>query len=73
MAANVLNSPQAVEMSVVVVRAFVRMRHMLSAHKELTGKLSELEHKIGTHDEQIEKILYRNWMRVLQEMLGRGD
>jgi hypothetical protein len=36
MAANVLNSPQAVEMSVVVVRAFVRMRHMLSAHKELT-------------------------------------
>ena len=46
MAANVLNSPQAVEMSVVVVRAFVRMRHMLSAHKELTGKLSELEHKI---------------------------
>lgn len=56
MAANVLNSPQAVEMSVVVVRAFVRMRHMLSAHKELTGKLSELEHKIGTHDEQIELI-----------------
>jgi ORF6N domain len=56
MAANVLNSPQAVEMSVVVVRAFVRMRHMLSAHKELTGKLSELERKIGTHDEQIELI-----------------
>jgi len=56
MAANVLNSPQAVEMSVVVVRAFVRMRHMLSAHKELTGRLSELERKIGTHDEQIELI-----------------
>jgi hypothetical protein len=56
MAANVLNSPQAVEMSVVVVRAFVRMRHMLAAHKELTGKLSELERKIGTHDEQIELI-----------------
>jgi hypothetical protein len=56
MAANVLNSPQAVEMSVVVVRAFVRMRHMVSAHKELTGILSELERKIGTHDEQIELI-----------------
>src|SRR5574341_725439 len=56
MAANVLNSPQAVEMSVLVVRAFVRMRHMLAAHKELTGKLSELERKIGTHDEQIRMI-----------------
>jgi hypothetical protein len=56
MAANVLNSRQAVEMGVVVVRAFVHMRHMLSAHKELTGKLAELERKIGTHDEQIELI-----------------
>jgi hypothetical protein len=54
MAANVLNSTQAVEMSVVVIRAFVRMRHMLATHKELTGRLSELERKIGTHDEQIQ-------------------
>ena len=56
MAANVLNSPQAVEMSVLVVRAFVRMRQLLAAHKELTGKLSELERKVGTHDEQIQAI-----------------
>jgi hypothetical protein len=56
MAANVLNSIQAVKMSVLVVRAFVRMRHILAAHKELTGKLSELEHKIGIHDEQIQMI-----------------
>jgi hypothetical protein len=56
MAANVLNSTQAVKMSVLVVRAFVRMRHMLAAHKELTGKLSESERKIGTHDEQIQVI-----------------
>jgi len=56
MAANVLNSTQAVKMSVLVVRAFVRMRHVLAAHKELTGKLSELERKIGTHDEQIQVI-----------------
>ena len=56
MAANVLNSPQAVEMSVLVIRAFVRMRHLLAAHKELTGKLSDLERKIGTHDEQIQAI-----------------
>jgi hypothetical protein len=56
MAANVLSSTQAVEMSVLVVRAFVRMRHILTAHKELTRQLSELERKIGTHDEQIQVI-----------------
>src|SRR5215831_15304337 len=50
MAANILNSPRAVEMSVVVVRAFVRMRQMLAAHQELAEKLSELERKIGTHE-----------------------
>jgi hypothetical protein len=57
MAANILNSTQAVEMSVLVVRAFVRMRHILTAHKELTRQLSELERKIGAHDEQIQVIL----------------
>jgi ORF6N domain-containing protein len=36
MVANILNSPQAVEMSVLVVRAFVRMRRLLAAHGELT-------------------------------------
>jgi hypothetical protein len=53
MAANVLNSIQAIKMSVLVVRAFVRMRHILVAYKELTGKLSELE-RIGTQDEHIQ-------------------
>jgi hypothetical protein len=56
MAANVLNSPQAVEISVYVVRAFVRMRHLLAAHKELTGKLEALERKIRSHNEQIQTI-----------------
>jgi len=57
MAANVLNSPQAVEMSVHVIRAFVQMRSMLAAHKELTRQLSELEGKVGKHDEQIQVII----------------
>lgn len=56
MAANALNSPQAVEMSVIVTRTFVRMRQVFAAHKDLTGKLAELERKIGTHDEQIQLI-----------------
>ena len=53
MAANVLNSPQAVRMSVFVVRAFVKLREMLSTHKELGHKLAELERKLQNHDESI--------------------
>ena len=52
-AANVLNSPRAVDMGVHVVRAFVRLREMISTHKELARKLDELERKITTHDQAI--------------------
>lgn len=45
MAANVLNSPRAVRMSVEVVRAFVRLREMVASHKELSRRLDELETK----------------------------
>jgi len=53
MAASVLNTPRAVEMSVYVVRAFVRLRSILAAHKELAAKVAELETRLGTHDKQI--------------------
>ena len=46
MAANVLNSPQAVRMSVFVVRAFVQMRDLLGSTKELAKQLAELEKKL---------------------------
>src|SRR5262245_32358843 len=42
MAANVLNSPRALEVSVFVVRAFVKLREVALAHKELAAKLTEL-------------------------------
>ena len=61
MAASVLNSPRAVEVSVYVVRAFVRLRQMLATHSELAGKLEELERhlesRLDTHDEQIALLL----------------
>jgi len=57
MAANVLNSKQAVQMSVFVVRAFVKLRETLAAHKELADKLTELERKVGTHDKAIVSII----------------
>src|SRR5947209_19578271 len=57
MAANVLNSKQAVQMSVFVVRAFVKLRETFATHKELADKLTELEHKVGTPDKAIVSII----------------
>jgi len=50
MAATVLNSPVAVEMSIHVVRAFVRMRRMIGAVQGLARKLDALERKMIEHD-----------------------
>lgn len=57
MAASVLNTPRAVEMSVFVVRAFVRLSAFLATHKALAEKLAELERKLASHDEQIVAII----------------
>jgi hypothetical protein len=57
MAANVLSSPQAVRMSVFVVRAFVKLREVLSTHKELAYKLAQLEQKLQNHDESIRSLV----------------
>ncbi len=58
MAATVLNSEQAVEMSVFVVRAFVRLRQMLAANKELAARIEELETHMETHDGAIREIFH---------------
>jgi hypothetical protein len=56
MLASVLNSAKAIELSLFVVRAFIRLREILSTHKELAQKLKELELKIDSHDHQIKAI-----------------
>lgn len=53
MAASVLNSGKAVEVSVFVVRAFVQLRRAISDYKELAGKIAELESRLTKHDKQI--------------------
>jgi acyl-coenzyme A synthetase/AMP-(fatty) acid ligase len=53
MAASVLNSPKAVEMSILVVRAFVRLRQILASNRQLAAKLNELERRIAAHDKNI--------------------
>jgi hypothetical protein len=57
MLAAVLNTPRAIEVSVFVVRAFVRLREILTTHKALAHKLAELESKIETHDEAIRSLV----------------
>ena len=61
MAAMVLNSARATEVSVYVVRAFVQLRDTVIAHKELARRLDELEarieRKLSTHDQAIASIL----------------
>jgi len=57
MAATVLNSEQAVEMSVFVVRAFVRLREMLATNEKLAAKIDELEQRLDTHDASIQDLI----------------
>ena len=56
MAANVLNSARAAQMSVFVVRAFIRLRQMIITHKELAAKLHELERKVADQDGDIKSL-----------------
>ena len=57
MAATVLNSKRAVQMSVFVVRAFVRLREMLATNQQLAAKIEELEDRLGEHDSAIQQLI----------------
>jgi len=57
MAATVLNSPSAVEMTIYIVRAFVQLRDLLASNQLLAEKFAELERKVSTHDQAIVGIL----------------
>jgi len=57
MAAGVLNSRRAIEMSVFVVRAFVHMRDAMRAHREIGRRLDQLERRVGSHDAAIREIV----------------
>ena len=63
MAASVLNSDRAVEMSVYVVRAFVQLRELLVDHKVLADKLAALERRVSRHDNSLAEVI--NAIRAL--------
>jgi len=53
MLSSVLTSKRAVQVNIQIMRAFVKLREILSTHKKLAQKLKELELKFESHDEQI--------------------
>jgi len=56
MLSSVLRSPRAVHVNIQIMRAFVKLREILSTHKELASKLKHLETKVEKHDEEIQEI-----------------
>jgi hypothetical protein len=56
MLSSVLHSQRAIQVNIAIMRTFVKIRQMLSAHKELAGKIKDLERQIQSHDHKIEAI-----------------
>ncbi|MCX5668278.1 MAG: ORF6N domain-containing protein [Candidatus Omnitrophica bacterium] len=56
MLASMLSSEKAIKISIVIIKTFVKLREIISTHKELAHKLSELENKIEKHDVEIQSI-----------------
>jgi len=57
MLSSVLSSERAVKVNIAIMRAFVRLREALETNRELAQKFSELEKRVGQHDEEITAIL----------------
>ena len=57
MLSSVLNSPRAVKVNISIMRAFVRLRETLETNRELARRFSELEGRVGKHDEEIAAII----------------
>jgi len=56
MLSSVLNSDQAIEVNIAIMRAFVHLRNMIASHSKLKRKLTELEHRLENHDQEIQAI-----------------
>lgn len=71
MAASLLNSSRAVEMSIYVVRAFVQLRNGLTPNTELPQKFSELERRVGSHETVIVRMMKTTGERA--DVANAGD
>jgi hypothetical protein len=65
MLSSVLNSERAVQVNILIVRAFVQLRTLLASHRELAAKLGELERKLEGHD-----VAIRNLFDAIRAMVA---
>ncbi len=56
MLSTVLNSDRAIQVNIVIMRAFVKLREILTTHRELAEKIAELENKYRQHDDKIQAV-----------------
>jgi hypothetical protein len=56
MLSGILRSKHAILVNIAIMRAFVKLRQILAANKDLTAKLEELERRVGSHDVKIQAI-----------------
>lgn len=68
MLSSVLRSKRAIQVNIAIMRAFVRLRRILAAHKGLAYKLEELEEKIERHDADI-----RDIFAAIRQLMGLPD
>ncbi len=71
MAATILNTPKATEMSIHIVKTFVKMKEAMLVNKKVAQKLIELESKINAHDEEI-KTLFETLRNLLEPVLPKN-
>ena len=65
MLSSVLRSERAIQVNSAIMRAFAKLREILSTHKELAVKLKQLEMKLEKHDEEIQAIF-----RAIAELMA---
>ena len=68
MVASVLNSPRAIQMSLYVVRAFLKLREWVAGQAQLVGKLAELERRVAGHDQELKAIV-----RAIRQLMTPAD
>lgn len=70
MLSSVLRSKRAIQVNILIMRAFVRIKQVLATHVEVSRKLKELEGRIDKNDEQIAAIFAAIWEMVKPEKIG---
>lgn len=68
MLSSVLKSERAIEVNILIMRAFVKLREIISTHKKVEEKLKELESKLNEHDDQIVRII-----QVINQLIAPSE